>query len=325
MQMVHKRAGAAKPESAGSGALAASRLQTELAARILQLLKEQRAGPGHHLVEQDLCRQFGVSRTPIRGALKLLAAQGALQARTHRGFVLRGPVKAVPEVESVNLQEEEDRELFVAIAEARNSGRLPADCTQQELVRLFGAKLPTVGRVLRHLSELGLVERKRGHGWSFVASINSASAQAESYAFRQILEPAELLQPGFELDRHWLGACRARHMVFKRKPWRKTLAVEFFEMNADFHEQLARSCGNRYLLDAIQRQNQVRSFLNYQWAYGIERVRASIEEHLGILDALEAGQNRRAAELMRTHLDNSKAATPCTINHDNTLSGAKEI
>ena len=307
MQMVRKRAGAAKPESTAGGAAAASRLQTELAGRILQLLKEQGAGPGHHLVEQDLCRQFGVSRTPIRGALKLLATQGTLQARTHRGYVLRGPIRAVPEVESVNLQEEEDRELFVAIAEARNTGRLPADCTQQELVRVFGAKLPTVGRVLRHLSELGLVERKRGHGWSFVASINSASAQAESYAFRQILEPAEMLQPGFELDRQWASACRAHHVVFKRKPWRKTLAVEFFEMNADFHEQLARCSGNRYLLDAIQRQNQVRSFLNYEWAYGVERVRASIEEHLGILDALEGGQNRRAAELMRSHLDNSKA------------------
>jgi DNA-binding GntR family transcriptional regulator len=306
MQMVRKRAGAAKPESS-AGAAAASRLQTELAGRILQLLKEQGAGPGHHLVEQDLCRQFGVSRTPIRGALKLLATQGTLQARTHRGYVLRGPVRAVPEVESVNLQEEEDSELFVAIAEARNTGRLPADCTQQELVRLFGAKLATVGRVLRHLSELGLVERKRGHGWSFVASINSAGAQAESYAFRQIVEPAELLQPGFELDRQWASACRARHMVFKRKPWRKTLAVEFFEMNADFHEQLARCSANRYLLDAIQRQNQVRSFLNYEWPYGVERVRASIEEHLGILDALEGGQNRRAAELMRSHLDNSKA------------------
>lgn len=307
MQMVRKRTGAAKPESSAGGELGASRLQTELAGRILQLLKEQGASPGHHLVEQDLCRQFGVSRTPIRGALKLLAAQGALQARTHRGFVLRGPIKAVPEIEPVNLQEEEDRELFLAIAEARNTGRLPVDCTQQELLRLLGAKLPAVGRVLRHLSELGLVERRRGHGWSFVASINSASAHAESYAFRQILETAALLQPGFELDRQWASASRARHAVFERKPWRRTLAVEFFEINADFHEQLARCSGNRYLLDAVQRQNQVRSFLNYQWAYGIERVRTSIEEHLGILDALEAGQNRRAAELMRMHLENSKA------------------
>ncbi|MGH8269504.1 MAG: GntR family transcriptional regulator, partial [Steroidobacteraceae bacterium] len=101
MQMVRKRNGAAQPESSAAGALAASRLQTELAGRILQLLKEQGAGPGHHLVEQDLCRQFGVSRTPVRGALKLLAAQGALQPRAHRGFILRGVVKAAPEIESV--------------------------------------------------------------------------------------------------------------------------------------------------------------------------------------------------------------------------------
>jgi DNA-binding GntR family transcriptional regulator len=307
MHMSRKRAGTVKARTAAGGSLAASRLQTELAGRILHLLKEQAAGPGHHLVEQDLCRHFGVSRTPIRGALKLLAAQGTLQARTHRGFVLRGAVRAAPEVETINLQEEEDKELFIAIAEARNTARLPPDCTQQELVRLFGAKLPTVGRVMRHLSELGLVERKRGHGWSFVASINSASAQAESYNFRRILEPSEMLQPGFELDREWARACRARHLVFKRKPWRKTLAVEFFEMNADFHEQLARCSGNRYLLDAIQRQNQVRSFLNYQWGYGVERVQASIEEHLGILDALEAGQNRRGADLMLAHLDSSRA------------------
>jgi DNA-binding GntR family transcriptional regulator len=287
--------------------VAASRLQTELAGRILHLLKDQGAGPGHHLVEQDLCRQFGVSRTPIRGALKLLAAQGALQGRTHRGFILRGPIRAAPEVETVRPQEEEDNELFIAIAEARNTGRLPSDCTQQELVRLFEARLPTVGRVMRHLSQLRLVERKRGHGWSFVASIDSAGAQAESYALRQILEPAGLLQPGFALDLEWARACRTRHLAFKRKPWRKTLAVEFYEMNADFHEQLARCSGNRYLLDAMQRQNQVRSFLNYQWTYGAERVQTSIEEHLGILDALEAGQNRRAADLMRAHIEKSRA------------------
>jgi DNA-binding GntR family transcriptional regulator len=57
----------------------------------------------------------------------------------------------------------------------------------------------------------------------------------------------------------------------------------------------------------MQRQNQVRSFLNYQWGYGVERVQASIEEHLAILDALEAGQNRRAADLMLAHLESSKA------------------
>lgn len=307
MRIGQRRAGTVKGRSAPGRSLTPSRLRTELAGRILHLLKEQGADTGYHLVELDLCRQFGVSRTPVRGALNLLAAQGVVEARSNRGFALRGPVSAVPELDTRNLEDEEDKQLFVAIAKARNSGELPADCTQQEMMRLFDVKLATVGRVLRRLSELGLVERKRGNGWSFVASINSETAQAESYACRQIIEPAALLLPGFELDRQWAKSCRARHMVFKRKPWRSTLAVEFYEMNAEFHAQLTRCSGNRYLLDAIERQNQVRTFLNYEWPYGVDRVRASVEEHLAILDAVEAGRNERAAELMRAHLDNSKA------------------
>jgi DNA-binding GntR family transcriptional regulator len=307
MRINRRRSSTVKARSAQGRSLPPSRLRTELAGRILHLLKEQGADTGYHLVELDLCRQFGVSRTPVRGALNLLADQGIVEARSNRGFALREPVEAVPELDTRNLEDEEDKQLFVAIAKARNSGELPAHCTQQELMRIFEAKLATVGRVLRRLSELGLVERKRGNGWSFIASINSETAQAESYAFRQIIEPIALLLPGFELDREWARACRGRHMVFRRKQWRSTLAVEFYEMNAEFHAQLARCSGNRYLFDCIERQNQVRTFLNYEWPYGVDRVRASVEEHLAILDALEAGENQRAAGLMRSHLDNSKA------------------
>ena len=57
-------------------------------AQILRLLKDEDAQAGHHLVELDLCHAFGVSRTPVRGALKLLAAEGIIAARGGRGFVL---------------------------------------------------------------------------------------------------------------------------------------------------------------------------------------------------------------------------------------------
>ena len=66
-----------------------------------------------------------------------------------------------------------------------------------------------------------------------------------------------------------------RHEAFRRKKWRSILAVEFYEMNSDFHEQLARCSGNRYMLGAVQRQIQLRRFLNYHWLHGIDRVHAS--------------------------------------------------
>jgi DNA-binding GntR family transcriptional regulator len=245
-----RRAGAKAPKSPE-----ASPLQAELAARILRSLHDQGAGTGHHLVEQDLCRQFGVSRTPIRGALKLLAEDGRVEARANRGFILLKPVTDVAGGEPVDPQDEEDQDLFIAIARARNTGKLPVEVAQQEIVRMFDVKLPTVLRVLRQMSDLGLVERKPGNGWSFTPSIDSSRTRSESYAFRRAIEPAVLLQPTFELDREWAKESRARHLEFRRKPWRDTLAVKFYEMNSDFHEQLARCSGNRYMLNAVQRRS----------------------------------------------------------------------
>src|SRR3546814_2109742 len=82
--------------------------------------------------------------------------------------------------------------LFRSIAEARNSGALPDQCSQQEILRIFDTKLPTALRVLRQLADLGLVERKPGNGWSFAQLINSADARTDSYAFRSEEHTSEL-------------------------------------------------------------------------------------------------------------------------------------
>lgn len=286
-----------------------SRLQIDLASQILRLLKEQNAGPGHRLVEVDLCEHFGVSRTPIRGALKKLAAQGLLEARTNRGFILLEPITKVPEAEPVNMTQEQDNRLISAIAKGHNTGTIPTDVKQQELCRMFDVTLPTVLRVLGQLAEIGLVERKMGNGWTFLPSIDSPRAQAESYAFRQVIEPALVTQATFELDYDWLKACRERHIAFRKKVWRDTMAVEFYDMNSDFHEGLALCSGNRYLLGAVKRQIQLRTFLNYHWDYRAERVHESIDEHLKILDALENGDHQRASDLIRDHLISASGET----------------
>jgi DNA-binding GntR family transcriptional regulator len=44
--------------------------------------------PGEKVPEEELCLRFGVSRTPIREALKVLAAEGVLQILPHRGAIV---------------------------------------------------------------------------------------------------------------------------------------------------------------------------------------------------------------------------------------------
>jgi DNA-binding GntR family transcriptional regulator len=99
---------------------------------------------------------------------------------------------------------------------------------------------------------------------------------------------------------------RARHGAVLAEPWDAASAVRFFEMNAAFHEGLAACSGNRFLLAAVRRQNQLRRLSNYRWGYGTERVAVSCREHLEILDRLEADDREVAAALMRRHLTGAR-------------------
>src|SRR4051812_23838940 len=47
--------------------------------------------PGAPLDETDIARRFNVSRTPVREALRQLAASGLVEARAHRGAVVARP------------------------------------------------------------------------------------------------------------------------------------------------------------------------------------------------------------------------------------------
>ena len=252
------------------------------------------------MVEQALCDVFGVSRTPIRGALKLLAAEGWLNPRPGRGFVL-AKIPVLPARE--DSEEDEEQRLFDTLARARAAAKLADMFTQQEIVRRFHARLGTVMDVLRKMKELGLIERRSGHGWAFVG--DSTRLLNESYAFRRALEPQILLQPGFRLDRTWAEKARSQHQRLRKKPWRAGDGASFHAVNADFHKQLARSSGNRIMLKAIQNQNQLRQFLIGQWEYPKEQVHSAIDDHLEILAALEAGYADKAAALMLHHLTQS--------------------
>ena len=77
--------------------------------------------PGTKLDEQELCERYGASRTPIREALKLLAAEGLVEIRPRRGAI-------IPAINSLTLCE-----MFEVMAELEAMcGRLAARRIQPE-------------------------------------------------------------------------------------------------------------------------------------------------------------------------------------------------
>lgn len=60
--------------------------------------------PGDKIAERELCERFGVSRTPLREALKVLAAEGLIQLLPQRGAIV------------AQISEEDIKELFPIMA-----------------------------------------------------------------------------------------------------------------------------------------------------------------------------------------------------------------
>lgn len=276
-----------------------SPLQQRIAAQALEWLRARPADVS--VSEVGLAQQLGVSRTPVRAALAMLARRGVLKRVPGAGYALRGGGARLASIALDAPIGDADR-VFLDIAKDRLEGRLPTDVSEADLMRRYDVTRPTILKVLARLAEVGQVERKPGHGWVFLSSINDAAMRLESYRFRMLIEPAGLLEPGLRLDPAWLVDMRARHQAMLATPWHDSHALTLFELNAEFHEGLAAASGNRFFQMAIQQQNRLRRFVNVYWTHGPERVAVSCREHLDILARVEAGDHDVAAALMRRHL-----------------------
>lgn len=275
-----------------------TRLQQDIAERILQMLREDGLGAGAWLNENSTARRLNVSRTPVRAALDYLGEQGLVRRHPNRGIeILAAPTPpangALPDAAELAM---------VRIAHDRETGQLPDDISEVEVMRRYELGRPEVQRLLARLADLDMIERKPGYGWRFLQEPRDPRLHEERYRFRLLIEPGGLLEPGFRLERGWIEEMRARHAEMLARPWREASSIALYEMNADFHEGLAAASGNRFIHSAIRRQNQLRRLSNYDWVFGFERVQVNCREHMQMLDYLEAGEREVAAALMRSHL-----------------------
>lgn len=69
-------------------AIAQQSLHDELLNRLRKMIIDGKFVPGDKIPERQLCDQFGVSRTPLREALKVLAAEGLVQLAPNRGAMV---------------------------------------------------------------------------------------------------------------------------------------------------------------------------------------------------------------------------------------------
>lgn len=282
-----------------------SALQTRVVRDIISYARREDLGEGSPLREAFIANVVGTSRFPVQIALTHLEKLGVVRHVKHRGYFLASPAHSLAHIARKSSSAAEDP-LYIRIVELRLSRQLYDKVTESELIRLFRTSRNALRRVLSRIQQEGWIVRRAGHGWSFLPLIDSMEAYEESYIFRLAVEPAGILSATFKPGTSALEACRREQEFIAEGGYRTMTATELFEANARFHEAIAASCGNRFILQAVRHVNQLRRLVEYLQAKERLPRKTQANEHLAILDKILRGDFLSAATTMRTHLEGAR-------------------
>lgn len=283
-----------------------SSLQAEIARKLMPLIQSGRWAVGEKISDAALSREFGISRTPIRQVLFYLVEKGIIIQTDNRGFTLHNTPLTSDLIEDLVPPSEVDT-LYHQLMHARANGMIGDEASETELVEQFNSSRGVVRRTLMRLSSEGLAERRDGHGWRFAECLDNKQSVNESYAFRTIIECGAVMEDTFNPVPAELAALEHAQQTLLDMPLAMIKGAEWFEANANFHETVVSWSGNRFLIQAIRRQNSLRRMTEYaEFAELSETgVRKAARDHLAILEAIKSDDRKLASALLYRHLSRS--------------------
>jgi len=192
-------------------------------------------------------------------------------------------------------------QVYLAIRDRITSGSLPrgARVHQEDLAEELGVSRTPVREALRRLAAEGLVEMRTNRG-ARVADIDQGGMRG-AYDARLVVEPGAARLAA----RRRLPEPLARMRAAVAAQRRSLRSVErSFEANREFHLALVAASGNDYLLQLVERLwvARIGGAIYERQVETQERMVLDVREHEQILEAIEAGDARRAESLTRRHL-----------------------
>lgn len=282
--------------------------ETSIPKQIIELIKSEALDAGSHLPAQMLADRLRVSRQPVNSALAFLHEKGLLTRERNRGYfvatALDEPVGDI--VERLGLSEPDVvTSVYFQIADDLLKNELPQDFSEQLIKTRYNLTAGQLNAVLGRIAKEGWAERKPGYGWTFSSMLTTPDSLLQSYRLRLALEPAALLEPGFQLDHRILAQCRETELRLLDGGIETATADELHDRGVRFHESLVEASGNPFFIDTIKRANRVRRLLSYRSMTRRDRYPEHCRQHLHILELIEQGRNADASAFMREHLEHT--------------------
>ncbi|MGF6528860.1 GntR family transcriptional regulator [Variovorax sp. PvP013_2] len=282
-----------------------SALIPTLARRIVEMIRREGYPVGHRLTEQALCDELDVSRSPVRKALQYLQESGAVTSEPNRGFQVAKMPAELGELDFAPNPASEEV-MYMRIANDRINGLIADEIVENDLMERYGLARLQVQRILNRMARESMIDRKPGRGWIFRPLLNNVTSHRESYRFRMIIEPAAILEPGYQVDVAELEKCRREQQELLQGGIERCTPTELFRAGVHFHETVVAGAHNRFLLDSLRTLNQMRRVVEYGTRLDRARLHRQCEEHLVMIDLLVAGERMEASQYLRQHLNTAR-------------------
>ncbi|MDF3838501.1 GntR family transcriptional regulator [Cupriavidus basilensis] len=271
---------------------------------------------GTVLLEGHLAEILRSTRSPVRQALRELEADGLVSRFEGRGFVagpagtapMRIPlapamlgVESAPDVARKTLgweviYDEVERDLVHLSVFGRYR------VNEVELARHFNVGRTVVRDVLLRLESLGILEKDERLRW--VITPLDAQRIHDLYELRSLVEPAALRAAIGHAGRAEIEAMIA-DLHKAQRVYPKVSRTAMDQLEHDLHVRLLSQCPNKELLGSLQRTRCILTLSKHVLGVSTPMPEADpfISEHIGVLQAAADGAPRKAADLLRDHLE----------------------
>jgi DNA-binding GntR family transcriptional regulator len=285
--------------------------------RTYTLLKEMiadgRIKPGERLREAQIASAFAISRSPARDALALLLAGRLVVADGGLGFRVAGTAAAGARGTAATLEpiriavprrwermyEEVERDLLIHLL----FGSLRIN--ELQLAQRFNVSRTVTRDLLARMHGDGLIAKDTAGHW--VAAQITPDRIRHLYELRGLLEPQALRLAAPHVPRQLLADARAVLVAARTKARLKSR--EFDKVERDLHVGVLAFCPNTEILRALARTHVLfaptRHLFDPYLQIPSKLIRDALDEHLAIVDALVAGNVRKAATMMKAHLEDA--------------------
>lgn len=285
-------------------------MQRRVYVALNEMIRQGRIKPGEVLLEVQVAKAFGISRSPARFALQALCADKVLREASGRGFLVAGRGKVVVEGKAASLEnlqiasapqwarmyEELERELFIRMLFGT------VRITEERLAEHFGVSRTVVREVLGRMHSVGLVLKDRLGHW--IAERVTPERIKHLFDLRALLEPEAMRLGAPFIAPETIANMRDRmHRAIDHFP----AEMEVIDRaETDLHIDLLSHCPNQEITFALRRTHLLFAPTRYlsdpYLSMPKEQLGQAFQEHVKVIDQLYKGDVDKAVLSLEQHL-----------------------